>query len=183
MPDAAPVPRESHRQLEALVDQYGALIRRVIARVLGARLPGAHEDIAQQVLINLWRQLDREQTIEYPASYIYRMAIREAARALRQAMAHTVLSLDETAGAADVAASSASNPEDLLAGRAEAARIAGALGSLASDRQRAVRAHLAGFSVAEIMEMNGWPYQKARNLIARGIADLRERLKPEGARD
>lgn len=182
MPDASPIQRESHRQLEALVEQYGALIRRVIARVLGTRLPGAHEDIAQQVLINLWRQLDREQTIEHPASYIYRMTIREAARALRQGMAHTVLPLEETAETADFAAPVSSNPEEILAGKAEAARIAGALGTLTSDRQRAVRAHLAGFSVTEIMAMHDWPYQKARNLIARGIADLRDRLKSEGAR-
>ena len=182
MPDATPVRRESHRQLEALVEQYGALIRRVIARVLGTRLPGLHEDIAQEVLINLWRQLDREQTIEYPASYIYRMAIREAGRALRQAMTHTVLSLEETGDSADFRAPASANPDDILAGRAEAARIAGALGSLSSERQRAVRAHLAGFSVTEIMEMNGWAYQKARNLIARGVADLRAQLKPGGDR-
>lgn len=41
-------------------------------------------------------------------------------------------------------------------------------------------AHLAGFSAEEIMAMHGWPYQKARNLIARGMAELREKLRAEG---
>lgn len=56
-------------------------------------------------------------------------------------------------------------------------RIAKALASLAPDRRKAVRAHLAGFDVNEIMTMYGWPYQKARNLITRGVADLRARLE------
>jgi DNA-directed RNA polymerase specialized sigma24 family protein len=54
--------------------------------------------------------------------------------------------------------------------------------SLAAERQRAVRAHLSGFDVQEIMAMHGWPYQKARNLIARGMAELREALLQKGIR-
>jgi hypothetical protein len=30
------------------------------------------------------------------------------------------------------------------------------------------------------MEMYGWSYQKARNLVARGMADLREALARRG---
>ena len=43
-----------------------------------------------------------------------------------------------------------------------------------------MRAHLAGFDVQEIIGMYGWPYQKARNLIARGMADLRAALRRRG---
>jgi DNA-directed RNA polymerase specialized sigma24 family protein len=50
----------------------------------------------------------------------------------------------------------------------------------APDRARAVKAHLAGFSVEEIMALCGWPYQRARNLIARGMADLRLALRERG---
>jgi hypothetical protein len=32
------------------------------------------------------------------------------------------------------------------------------------------------------MSMHGWTYQKARNLVARGMADLRERLGAEPRR-
>jgi DNA-directed RNA polymerase specialized sigma24 family protein len=54
------------------------------------------------------------------------------------------------------------------------------IGRLAPDRARAVRLHLAGFTVQEIMGLCGWPYQKARNLIARGLAEVRERLRQKG---
>ena len=45
-----------------------------------------------------------------------------------------------------------------------------------------MRAHLAGFDVREVMSMNGWPYQKARNLIARGMSELRAALQERGIR-
>jgi hypothetical protein len=34
--------------------------------------------------------------------------------------------------------------------------------------------------VAAIMPMYGWSYQKARNLIARGMSDLRSELRRRG---
>ena len=62
----------------------------------------------------------------------------------------------------------------------KAALVESRVSALAVDRQRAVRAHLAGFDVREIMRMHGWPYQKARNLIARGMAELRAALHERG---
>ena len=41
-------------------------------------------DIEQLVHIALWQQLRREQPIEYPASYVYKAAVREAVRAVRR---------------------------------------------------------------------------------------------------
>ena len=58
--------------------------------------------------------------------------------------------------------------------------IAEALAAMAPDRARAVRGHLAGFSVEELMKLYGWTYQRARNLIARGMADLRSELRQRG---
>jgi DNA-directed RNA polymerase specialized sigma24 family protein len=102
--------RES--RFEGMVRQYGRLISTVVARVGGQATSLYREDIEQQVLIELWRQVDREQKIDHPSW--------------------------------------------------------------------AVRAHLAGFDVREVMRMNGWTYQKARNLIARGMAELREALQDRG---
>jgi hypothetical protein len=43
-----------------------------------------------------------------------------------------------------------------------------------------VQGYLAGFSVPELMTMYGWSYERARNLSARGMADLRARLRMRG---
>ena len=65
------------------------------------------------------------------------------------------------------------DPSESVAGREQREHIESSLAELGPERERAVRAHLAGFAVQEIMEMHTWSYQKARNLIARGMQDLR----------
>jgi DNA-directed RNA polymerase specialized sigma24 family protein len=71
-------------------------------------------------------------------------------------------------------------PDAQLASRERARHIADALKSLAIDRRRAAQAYIAGFSVADTMRMYGWSYDRARNLSARGMADLRAALRKRG---
>src|SRR5258707_6508691 len=69
-------------QLEALVRQFSKLVRSVAARVGGTAGRELADDVEQQVFLNLWKQLKREQIIENPSSYIYRCAVRETVRLL-----------------------------------------------------------------------------------------------------
>jgi len=71
-------------------------------------------------------------------------------------------------------------PEELAASKELGAHVMDSLKTLSGDRRRAVQAHLAGFSVREIMEMFDWTYNRARNLIARGMVDLRRGLRMRG---
>ena len=41
------------------------------------------EDVEQEVISAIWRQVERDRTIEHPTSYIYRIAVRETVRAIR----------------------------------------------------------------------------------------------------
>lgn len=174
---AASARSDAHARFEELLRQYGRLIASVVARVGGSRASLIREDIQQQVLIGLWRQVEREQTISYPASYVYRAAVRETVRALRREAAREADPLED--GDLPQVGRSA-DPYEAVAARERAARLEEVLASLSPERQRAVRGHLLGFEVAEIMRMNGWPYQKARNLVARGMADLRRALLARG---
>jgi RNA polymerase sigma factor (sigma-70 family) len=160
-------------RLEALIARYGRLIRSVVARVARRTDDDLGDEIEQRVAEALWGQLRREQTIEHPASYIYRCAVRETIRELGRIRAHEPID-DAQAGPP------AADPEDDARGRQLAAATEAALGELAPERAQAARAHLAGFSVEEIMSTHGWPYQKARNLVARGMADLRRLLAARG---
>jgi DNA-directed RNA polymerase specialized sigma24 family protein len=161
-------------RFEGMVRQYGRLISTVVARVGGQATSLFREDIEQQVLIELWRQVDREQKIDHPSSYLYRAAVRETVRVLKRE-----LSRESTAPPAE-GAKGGESPFQSLAVKEQAALVEGCVAALPTERQRAVRAHLAGFDVREIMQMHGWPYQKARNLIARGMAELRSALQDRG---
>jgi len=166
--------------IRELLEKYGALIRRVVARVGGRAIQDSRDDVAQAVVMSLWQQVSREQTITHPSSYIYRAAIRETVRAVKQELermrTHSAIDADD----GPALPSTSPDPESAAAATELGTQIDRAIGTLQDERARAVRAHLAGYSVEEIMQVYAWTYQKARNLIARGMADLREELKKGG---
>lgn len=168
------------REIEAIVAAYAGVISRVVRRVAGARAAGIEDDVHQAVIVGLWRQLQRGQTIERPASYIFRAAIRETLRLVRRELARapgSALTWDPDGASVE---STADDPHRQLEAKERQRALLDAIASLAPKRQQAVRAHLSGFDVREMMEMFGWSYQTARHLIARGIADLRRALRERG---
>ena len=174
VPDA----RSQEAALEDLVRRYGRLIRHAIRKAGGPEVSALADDIEQTVIVNLWQQIAREQTIDHPASYLYKAAIRETVRAVRRERERA----DAAALALPRADIEPADPESLAVARQRGEVVSAALAELAPDRARAVRAHLGGWSVQEIMEVTGWTYQRARNLVARGMSDLRSALAARGVR-
>jgi RNA polymerase sigma factor (sigma-70 family) len=170
--------RRDDSVVEEIVRKYGRLIRHAIRQAGGREGASLADDIEQSVIVSLWQQVAREQTIDHPASYIFKAAIRETVRAIRRERVRVDLAKASVSGPA----SQPMDPEQAAAARERREALAAALAGLAPDRARAVRAHLAGWSVQEIMELTGWTYQRTRNLVARGMADLRSALLARGVR-
>jgi RNA polymerase sigma factor (sigma-70 family) len=170
--------RQPDARFEALVREYGRLIRHAIRRAARADAPRLADDIEQAVLVSLWQQVAREQVIDHPASYVYRAAVRETVRAIRRDRSQSARA--EPASPRMELVATGTTPDDDVRRREQRQALRASLETLAPDRARAVKAHLAGFSVEEIMALCGWPYQRARNLIARGMADLRGALRERG---
>jgi RNA polymerase sigma-70 factor (ECF subfamily) len=61
-----------------------------------------------------------------------------------------------------------------------AAQIERALEAIPESRRRVVRMYLVGYNSTEIGALMGWSEAKARNLLYRGLGDLRERLADVG---
>lgn len=165
-------------RFEALVSQYGHVIRAAVRSVAGRDAEGLGQDAEQQVLLELWKQILREQEITYPSSYLYRAAVRETIRLARRAKRRSEEEL-----LADQLTDSrpASQPERQAERRELSERLRQATAGLIENRRTAVTAHLAGYRVQEIMESNGWTYNRARNLTVRGMADLRRALEEDDA--
>jgi RNA polymerase sigma factor (sigma-70 family) len=165
--------------LDRWVREYGRLVRSVVRRVSGSRLRGSEEDVEQRVYLALWKRLraapQGEQEIASPSSYVFRAAVRETVRMLREEKFTEASDLAD--GVDEVGERDARSREDTLHLRRQIEEV---LSTLAPDRRRAVEAHLSGFDVQELMELRDWSYQKARNLVARGMADLRRGLKARG---
>jgi DNA-directed RNA polymerase specialized sigma24 family protein len=60
--------------------------------------------------------------------------------------------------------------------------IAGAIDAIALSRRAVMRMYLNGYDREEIAELLGWSEAKTRNLLYRGLGDLRQRLIAMGIR-
>jgi DNA-directed RNA polymerase specialized sigma24 family protein len=181
-PEAAPR-QDAAARFEVLLGQYDRLILSIVARLgrqFGLRRDSftVREDIAQEVRFDIWKQIARGVVIEFPATYIYRATIRETVRALRRAASREMEPLDDDGSQAVEPA----DPFKILAARDQLRAIHESVASLTPERRQAVEAHLTGFQFQELMSLHGWSYQKARNLVSRGMADLRSRLGEEPRR-
>ncbi len=166
-------------RFEALVRDYSRLVHSIVRRVGGGTAAQLGDDIEQRVFLEIWKQLSRERDIQYPSSYIYRAAVRETVRLLKQERRHRPAVEISDLHPAPIEEST-SNPAELLGAKEASSQIAGALDELAPERRKAVEAHLSGFDVREIMRIHDWSYGRARNLVSRGMADLRQSLKERG---
>jgi len=112
---------------------------------------------------------------------VYRTAGSAALGLRRRGRAHPAEPLDPAGqpGEADQAAEPV-GPAEELAESELAEEIVRAVDTIAPARRPVVRMHLAGYSREEIAELLGWTEAKTRNLLYRGLADLRERLTARG---
>jgi RNA polymerase sigma factor (sigma-70 family) len=166
--------------LEATVSRFGAMVRQVGRRY---RLDEADlDEVMQEVRIRLWRARGTsEQVGETNTSYVYRTASTAALDVLRRRRARRADrhdAMDE--GPVAVLAATGPDPHMKLEGSELAQRVAHAIEAIPVSRRPVVRMHLAGYPREEIATLLGWTEAKTRNLLYRGLADLRERLAAEG---
>ncbi len=175
-----PGEHEVSAALEGALARFGTMVRRVGWR---HRLSDADVDeLVQDVRIRLWRaRADGEQIRTVTSSYVYRTAVSAALDLLRRRRSHHVepLEPDDEPGEATRAAVPV-GPAEELAQSELAEEIARAVETIAPARRPVVRMHLAGYPREEIAGLLGWTEAKTRNLLYRGLADLRERLLARG---
>ena len=177
------LPEQISAALETVIDQCAGMIRRVAWR---HRLSDADVDeVMQEVRIRLWRAHQggedaSEQIAAAPASYVYRTAMSAALDLLRRRRARRD---DRTVGIDDdqeLFATAGGGPEQTVEASELTAQVARAIETIPASRRPVVRMYLVGYPREEIARLLGWSEAKTRNLLYRGLADLRERLTGMG---
>jgi RNA polymerase sigma-70 factor (ECF subfamily) len=80
-----------------------------------------------------------------------------------------------------IPAAGAENSPEAQAEREELLRkVEEAMARLPESRRTAVGLHLQGMTTDEIADLMGWTEPKARNLVYRGLKDLRGKLRSAG---
>jgi len=174
----------AEEEFEEIVRHYGTFLRSVIARTCPRDLGLQISDIEQEACIRLWRAIQSERKFTDPASYIYRIAVTTTIDAVRRVIARREqqleLELDSPSESEPDRLHSADSPERIAQQRQFAAAVDAALARLARNRRGAVELYLQGMSSQEIADLMDWSEPKARNLMYRGLSDLRKLLKAEG---
>ena len=184
-PPADPTPGGDpiSRALDAALGRFADAARHLARRTgLGG---DDLDELLQEVRIRLWRALGTPERIrEARALYIQRTVASAALDLIRRRRARRETPLD----AGDEWGAGGSPPEPAAPERADRdadradfdAIVARAVDELIESRRVVVRLHLTGYDREEIARMLGWSEPKTRNLLYRGLADLREALERAG---
>ena len=165
-------------EVERIVTQYARMLRSVGRR----RGLGDDEitDLIQEVRIRLWRALSAEAGRIIQTSYVYRAALSAAIDLIRRRRARREEPLDVHVAVNEPAIGEHMQPDRALDQTELGARIAEAVNALPEPRDVIVRLYLSGYGREEIGGLMGWSEPKVRNLLYRGLADLRAKLLAQG---
>ena len=165
--------------LESVLGRFRTMVRGVGAR---HRLPEDDlEAVVQEVRIRLWRAFPSgEQIRGLGASYVYRTATSAALDLLRRRRARGAELTDPADERLEMLATTVRGPHAELESSEAVGEILGAVELLLPPRRAVVRMFLNGYDREEIADTLGWSEAKTRNLLYRGLADLRERLRERG---
>jgi RNA polymerase sigma factor (sigma-70 family) len=165
--------------LETVLDRFAERVKSIGRR---HGLEGDDvSDLVQEVRVRLWHALETgEKILAVPPSYVHRTAVTAALDVLRRRRARreTPVRLSRPSGEGILGEAPAT--EDALGGSELEEQIALSLETIPESRRPVVRMYLAGYGREEIADLLGWTEAKTRNLLYRGLADLREKLTEIG---
>jgi RNA polymerase sigma factor (sigma-70 family) len=168
-----PGPPPPGSSIESVIQRFSRMVLSIGRRA--GLVESDLDELIQEVRLRLWRKQNAStQETELPATYVHqaaRSAAIDIVRARRSRMADATQTLDTVTIADRI-----SSPDVAIEEREAADRIMQVVDELAADRRAAVKLHLAGYRREEISAMLGWNDVRTRNLVHRGLQDVRDRL-------
>ena len=187
-PDAALVERVKQgdvRAFEMLVVKYQRRIERLIGRMV--RDVDLVADIAQETFIRAYRALPQFRAESAFYTWLYRIAVNTAKKALVDMKRDPVMTHSAMQGADDddetyrggMEPTDSETPEALLASKEIAATVNSAIAALSEDLRQAITLReIEGLSYEEISDVMNCPIGTVRSRIFRAREAIAERLRP-----
>ena len=177
--------RGDRRAFEMLVVKYQRRIERLIGRMV--RDADLVDDIAQETFIRAYRALPQFRGESAFYTWLYRIAVNSAKKALADLKRDPVIVESALAGRDDDDETSRASaeltdgatPESLLASREIAATVNAAIEALSEELRQAITLReIEGLSYEEIAEAMNCPIGTVRSRIFRAREAIAERLRP-----
>ena len=170
-----PGPSSPDKDLEVLLTKFTNFIRAQIQKFEVQRFGIDPEDIVQEVRIKIWRLVESEKNVVSYASYIKKIVdtvVIDQLRLLRKE--EQLYRMEKQKQVAEQL--NGYRPGVLLDALMKEA-VGKAVESLIDSRRNVVKLYLFDLSIEEISRFYGWSLHKTRNLLYRGLADLKRSLK------
>ena len=173
------VPDRLSPALEQVVTRYAEMVRGV---GLQHGLSEADiDELLQDVRVRLWRaQADGDALTAVTASYVYRAAANAAIDLIRRRRRKRESFRDLRRVSQERLFAEEPPPHEGVEESELAERILQAVDTLAESRRLVVRMYLSGFTRSEIAEALDYGDGRTRNLLHRGLSDLRAKLREQG---
>lgn len=165
------------RDFETALERFSAFIRGHILRFGLDRRGIDPEDVIQDIKLKLWKKFSTEKNSALRSSYIKRVMDSTLIDILRKirVQAEFIRPENEEALRRAGALRQGPTPEGFLR-----ERIKAAADSLSESRRKVVKLFLLDMTIDEIASSLNWSRDKTRNLLYRGIDDLKKRVRQEG---
>jgi RNA polymerase sigma-70 factor (ECF subfamily) len=162
-------------ELKEILNKFSGLIRIHINKFNPQRYGLDPEDIAQEIKIKIWRVLHHEKEIKNYPSYIKKIISSSVIDLLRKWKREEGIFMYEKSR--KISDQKTDYPVEF--DRLETLRetVAEAVDSLIESRRKVVKLFLLDMSIDEISAFYDWSNDKTRNLLYRGLADLKNILK------
>jgi RNA polymerase sigma factor (sigma-70 family) len=169
--------RAPSEEFEAILEKFSGSIKASVLRFGLAERGVDPDDVLQEIRIKVWKGVRSEKKIRSQASYIKSVVSSTLVDCLRRSRRDERLMQHELEKIRLEGQGAGENMPDA----ASLKKIIGeAADSLMESRRRVVKLFLLNMSVEEIAVSLDWSQDKARNLLYRGLCDMRKILKARG---
>ncbi len=167
--------KRKEQESERILNSFSRLIKMHVQKFNPQRFGLDPEDIGQEIKIKIWKILHNEKEIQNYPSYIKKVVNSSVIDLLRKwKREETMLSAEKRKKVSETknGYSDCAGNDDYLK-----ESVVEAVNSLIESRRKVVRLYLLGMTIEEISAFYGWSRSKTRNLLYRGLTNIKKRLK------
>jgi len=166
------------REFESIMNKFSCFIKAHIHKYDIQKDGIDPEDILQDVKLKIWKLLEDEKKINNYPSYIKKIIKSSVVDQLRKSKREEKAYDSELRERISELRRKFSNELHLETNIKEI--IGNSVDSLLENRKKVVKLFLLNMTLDEISLLFNWSKDKTRNLLYRGLADLRKKLKEKG---
>ncbi len=170
--------QKKEREFQKILNDFSAFIRSLVLRYRLDRLGLDADDLIQEVRLRLWKIIDDEKNIHNPASYIKKVvesAVIDQIRKIRREEELVISEKQKLISELEPRSSHYADPPGSIK-----EYLLKAADNLMESRKMVVKLYLLNMSLPEISAYLNYSSAKTRNLLYRGLADLKAILKEMG---